>query len=79
MIAAATVNPAYWKQMTVNHMLDFCDKLLEANTDYSIPEKLKNPWDEVRFKEAIQSVSNDIGWTPDTQVWIGSDSHSCLK
>ena len=66
MIAAVAVNPAYWKQMTVHQMMDFCDKLLEANTDYSIPEKLKNPWGEVRFKEAIRNVSNDIGWSPDT-------------
>ena len=63
MIAADAVNPAYWKQMTVHHMMDFCEKLLEANTDYSILEKLKNPWDEVRFKEAIRNVSNNFGWS----------------
>ena len=67
MIAAVAVNPAYWKQMNVYHMMKFCEQLLETCFDYSIPEKLDISWHHLRFHEAIQKVCNDIGWSPDPE------------
>ena len=62
MLAAAAVNPEYWKKLSPRNLLKFCAKLNSECDTHKVPNELNGEWDEVRFKRAVQEAKKDMPW-----------------